>query len=147
MMQTEETQPGRGPGRPSKYTPERVARIVQLLEAGNTRKAAATASGIAEATFHAWCAEYPEFSEQIKEAESEAESKHVGNILTAASKGAWQASAWWLERRRHEDWGKKDRIEVINSVRELARAANQDEEAAVQAADQILRELRSAARA
>lgn len=143
---TEETQT-RHVGRPSKYTPERVTRILDLLRDGNTRKATALASGISVDTLADWQERYPDFSEQVKEAEGQAESKHVANILTAAGKGAWQASAWWLERRRHEDWGKKDRIEVINSVRELARATNQDEEAAVQQADQILRELRSQARA
>lgn len=137
----------RKPGRPSKYTPERIESILTLLRAGNTRRAAAHASGVSVDTFCTWLAQYSEFSEACQKAESEAESVHVANILRAASTGSWQASAWWLERRRHQDWGRKQTLEVIQSVRELARSTNQDEEEAIRAAEEILREIRSASRA
>lgn len=135
----------RGPK--TKYTPDRVARILELLAAGNTRGATCGAVAIDHDTLLRWTAKYPEFAERVRAAESAAEHFHVKAIHDAAQKGSVPASIFWLERRRHADWGKKDRIEVINSVRELARNANQDEEAAVQAADQILRELRSQQRA
>lgn len=134
-------------GRISKYSPERVERILSLLRAGNTRNTSAQASGISVDTFGRWLVAHADFAQAVKESEAEAEASHVQNIATAAVKGSWQASAWWLERRRHAEWGRKDRIEVVNSVREMATNAGVSEDAAVQQAEQILRELRSAARA
>jgi hypothetical protein len=134
-------------GRPSKYTPETVTQILEYLKVGNTRGTAGQASGISHQTFAVWLREYPEFSEAVKEAEAEAVALHVGNIVNAASKGSWQASAWVLERRHYADWGKKDRIELVNSVRSLAKDNGIDENDAVGQAETILRELRSQARA
>lgn len=134
-------------GRISKYSPDRIARILDLLRAGNTRNTSCQASGISPDTFARWLAAHADFAADVKEAESVAESRHVANIVTAAEKGSWQASAWWLERRRHAEWGRKDRLEVVNSVREMARNAGANEEAAVQQAERILAELRSAKRA
>jgi hypothetical protein len=133
-------------GRPSKYTPETVTQILEYLKVGNTRGTAGQASGISHQTFAVWLREYPEFSEAVKEAEAEAVALHVGNIVNAASKGSWQASAWVLERRHYADWGKKDRIELVNSVRSLAKDNGIDENDAVGQAETILRELRSQAR-
>lgn len=134
-------------GRPSKYTPERVAQILEYLRVGNTRGTAGQASGISKETFCQWLNTYPDFADQVKEAEAEAVTLHVGNIANAAAKGTWQASAWILERRHYQDWGKKDRIELVNNVRQLAKDSGIDESDAVDQAEQILRELRSQARA
>ena len=143
----ESDQAPRKRGRPTKYTPDRVDKILSLLRAGNTRRAASLASGVTYTTFAEWVLAFPDFAEQVEMAEGEAESVHIQNILRAASTGSWQASAWWLERRRHGEWGKRQTLEVIQSVREMARATGQDEDAAVQQAQEILRELRAAARA
>ncbi len=139
--------PKRGPGQPTKYTPDRIARILEYLRDGNTRRASALASGISVDTFCTWLNLYPEFSEAVTRAEAEAEAAIVRTVIKAATAGQWGAATFWLERRRHEDGGKKDRIELIHSVRELARAHNQDEDAAVRQAEVILKELRSQARA
>jgi hypothetical protein len=105
-------------GRPSKYTPERVKRITDALAAGNSRKAAAAYGGITLETLCAWERNFLDFSTAVKSAEAAAEVGHVANIAQAARGGTWQASAWWLERRRHAEWGKVDRIEI-----EVRRAA------------------------
>ena len=78
----------RGRGHPSKYTPERVQKILERLAAGNTRRAASLASGVSLSTFSLWLTEYSDFSESVERAESEAESVHVQNILRAASTGS-----------------------------------------------------------
>ena len=36
--------------------------------------------------------------------------------ITVASETTWQASAWWLERRRPNDWGRKERVEHSGKV-------------------------------
>jgi hypothetical protein len=128
--------------RPSLYTPERAQRITDALADGNTRRAAAAYGGISDDTFARWLKRFADFAAAVKAAEAEAEVAHVANIKRAAIRGNWTASAWWLERRRHEDWGRKDRVELINSVREMARAAGVDEDAAVAEAERFLREIR-----
>lgn len=135
--------------RPSKYTAERVEKIVDALAAGNTRKTAARLAGIDQGTLENWVQRYSDFSAAIEKAEADAEASHVANIVKAATSGSWTASAWWLERRRHEDWGRKDRLEIVQTIRQLVRDAGlgDDVEAeAVAEAEQILKELRGARR-
>jgi len=131
----------RGPK--TKYTPDRVARILDLLKSGNTRGATCGAVAIDHDTLLRWIVKYPEFAESVRAAESAAEQLHVKAIADAAQKGSVAASIFWLERRRYQEWGRKDRLEVVQSVREAARSANVDEEAAVQQAELILREMRA----
>lgn len=97
--------------RPTKYEPTRVKRIVDALSDGNTRRLGCAYGGITEDTFANWLARYPDFSDAIKRAEADAEVRHVANIARAAQEGTWTASAWWLERRHPQDWGRKDRVE------------------------------------
>ena len=99
-------------GRPSKYTPERVKRITDALAAGNSRKAAAAYGGISDDALGAWMRRFADFADAVKSAEASAEVAHVANIAQASRDGSWQASAWWLERRRHAEWAKVDRLEI-----------------------------------
>lgn len=89
--------------RPTKYTPERVQRIVETLRGGNTRRAAAWAGGIEIDTFHQWLKRYPAFSDAVKTAEADAELAMVERVRLA-SVDTWQAAAWWLERKLKQDW-------------------------------------------
>lgn len=89
--------------RPTKYTPERVQRIVETLRGGNTRRAAAWAGGIEVETFHQWLRRYPAFSDAVKAAEADAELAMVERVRLA-SIDTWQAAAWWLERKLKQDW-------------------------------------------
>lgn len=135
--------------RPSKYTPERVARIVEALAGGNTRGAASAAGGIDQATFDRWMHRFAHFAEAVREAEATAELGYVATIKQAADAGDWRAALAWLERRRHEDWGRRDKVEIVNSVRELARqmgASPEEEAAAVAEAERVLAEMRKGAR-
>jgi transposase len=106
--------------RPSKYCAERETKIVEALVAGNTRKTAARLAGIDQGTLENWMRRYSDFSTAVEKAEADAEAHHVANIKTVADDGTWTASAWWLERRRHQEWGKVDRVEI-----EVRRAAEQ----------------------
>lgn len=137
-------------GRLSKYTPERRDRILQAIRAGNTRKASSAYAGIDQDTLIRWMHRYVDFADAVTKAEADAEVAHVANIAQAAKMGNWTASAWWLERRRHEDWGRKDRVEIISTVRRMAAEAGlSDEEtaAAVAEAERYLKESGRAARA
>lgn len=135
--------------RPSKRTPEREASITAALARGNTRRAAAAAAGVTERTFERWMARFVGFVAAVEKAEADAELMHVANVAKAAEDGTWTASAWWLERRRADEWGRRDRLEVISAVRDLARRAGlsaEDEARAVEEAERALQELRGARR-
>lgn len=134
------------PGRRTKYTPDRVEKILSLLRAGNTRKASSEASGIDQDTLLRWIHRYTDFAESVRIAESEAEAAYVKTLETAASKGSVPAAIFWLERRRHSEWARRDRLEVVQSVKQMATSSGVDEDAAVKQAEQILKELRSAQR-
>jgi hypothetical protein len=52
----------------------------------------------------------PDFEDIIQKSFAENELEHIDNIGTAGSKGFWQASAWYLERRFPEKYGRKDTV-------------------------------------
>jgi hypothetical protein len=94
-----------------KDTPERRDRILQALRAGNTRGASCAYAGMSADTFARAMQRSADFAEAVKEAEASAEVRHVANIAKAAGDGIWTASAWWLERRRHEEWRKREEVQ------------------------------------
>jgi len=93
----------------SKRTPETRERILELLRAGNYHKEAYGAAGISADTFYEWMRDDAEFSEAVQKAESDAVAFHVQQILNASVNGAWQASAWYLERKNPDRFGRQDR--------------------------------------
>jgi len=86
--------------------------IVMTLEAGNTLKASYGYAGISDQTLYNWLKVDQEFEREVQRAINKAEVHHVANVLKAASEGTWQASAWWLERRIPEAYGRKDRTVI-----------------------------------
>lgn len=102
-------------GRPPKYNEERVTTILNAISSGNTRKCAAGLAGVTETTLYEWAGEYPEFSEALEKADAEAEQGMVSRVKAAADDGTWTAAAWWLERRRNEEWGRKDTVKNEHS--------------------------------
>lgn len=103
-------------GRPSKYTPERAQRIVDVLKAGNTRRAACAFAGVTDETFANWQRRYLDFLEAVQKAEAEAEVRNVA-IVQQAAKTKWQAAAWWLERRRSADYAQHIKEEKSGEVK------------------------------
>ncbi len=92
--------------RPTKYTSEIVARIVQAIEIGSTYELAAAYGGISYDTFNEWNKNKIAFSEAVKAAEGRAAVKWLAKIEQAASDGSWQAAAWKLERRYPQSYGR-----------------------------------------
>jgi transposase len=113
--------------RPTKLDDVRVAKILDLLERGNSRRTAALVAGISDATLKSWTkrgreardlaasggkpkrADLPfvDFLDRVEEAEEKAVARNVENVRVAAEAGTWQASAWWLERRRPDDFARR----------------------------------------
>lgn len=132
--------------RPSKRTPEVEQAILTALRAGTSRRGAAEYAGIDESTLIRWMRRYADFASAVVQSEAQVEVRAAATIRKAFDAGNWKAALAWLERRRHQDWGRKDRHEILVSVREMARAAGADEDAAVAEAERYLQEIRRGAR-
>jgi len=105
--------------RPSKLTEDVKERFLKSIRVGNDKKVAAAVAGISESTLYSWLEkgrqpdaepEFLEFLESVTQAEAQAEVNAVGRIRQAADNGRWQASAWWLERKYGERWGRNDKL-------------------------------------
>lgn len=92
-------------GRPTKYAPEVVAKIMQAIDMGATQELAAGYGGISTDTFHQWRDRYPDFAAKLRESEGRAAVKWLAKIEAAATDD-WKAAAWKLERRHPHAYGK-----------------------------------------
>jgi hypothetical protein len=94
--------------------------IGKNIKLGMPLKFAAEAAGITETTFYNWMArgeketkgQYFEFFGYIKQCQSEAVQTHLNLITNAAKGGSWQASAWILERRHPEEFGRRENLNI-----------------------------------
>ena len=117
-------------GRPSILTPDVQRRLCEAVGAGNTRHDAAEYAGIGESTLRAWVAKgkrqrrgkFRVLLAAVKKAEADAVVRNVAIIQKAASK-TWQAAAWWLERKRANDWSAgRDLVrQLAKEVKELKK--------------------------
>ena len=119
-------------GRPSKLTPEVEARIAEAVELGATWERAADAAGVGASTLRDWrqrgeAGEVPfaAFLASLKRAEGAGVERALRTIREAAEGGAWQASAWILERRYPADYGRRSEVAVA------ARSPTADSDAAI----------------
>lgn len=115
--------------RPTKLTPAVQAAIVDAIRNGNTREIAAEVAHVGRTTLFIWLQRgrsakapklYREFANAITVAEAEAVATMV-KIVMKAAESTPAVAQWWLERRHPDDWGRKDRVEVMETVRRDAR--------------------------
>jgi hypothetical protein len=119
-------------GRPTKLTPDIHRAIVTALEAGNYQDDSAAYAGVSTSALYNWMARgraererveagekprkaeaiFVEFVDAVESARAKAAVRHVANIAKAANEGAWQASAWYLERSYPQKWGRLNRTEI-----------------------------------
>tara|TARA_R110002153_G_scaffold84197_1_gene210998 strand:+ start:581 stop:1372 length:792 start_codon:yes stop_codon:yes gene_type:complete len=107
-------------GRPDMRTDKKkVAMILQYVTAGNPYAHVCWLVGIDESTFYRWMKEgksspigtiSKNFYDKVKKANGEAAHRNVMRIQKAV--GGWQASAWFLERRFPQDYGRTDRVQL-----------------------------------
>lgn len=95
-------------GRHSKLTPTLQDGILRALRAGNTRTASAEYVGIARETMSRWLGRNAAFRHAVEQAEAHAEVFCVTKLHQAIQEGSTADARWWLERRRHEDWRKRE---------------------------------------
>lgn len=98
--------------RPTKYSAKTRDAILAAIAVGCSREQAAAVAGIGERTLYDWLKAKPQLSQDIEKAEAAGVQARLQRIEQAAQGGAWQADAWWLERRYPEQWGRRDRVNV-----------------------------------
>jgi hypothetical protein len=106
------------PGRPAKFTPAVQERLLNVIRLGAYRNAACDFAGITPETLRIWLRRgeadgegpYWEFCTALKQAEAAACIKALGTIRLAMEQN-WQAAAWFLERKRPQEWGRRERHE------------------------------------
>lgn len=77
-------------------------------------------------TLYRWIEADDTFRDEVQKAEQQAEAAYTYSVQAAVPKN-WQAAAWWLERRRHESYGRRDRVELTVDMKGLAaRIAAED---------------------
>lgn len=99
-------------GRPTKYEAQTIERLIQAIGAGLTIEDACVYGDIHKSTFYDWIQTYPDFSDAVKTAEVKAKMRRILRIELAAQNGAWQADAWYLERKYPEEFGRKLTLQV-----------------------------------
>jgi hypothetical protein len=125
MEETIKVEPGYALTKPSplgsKLTADRVAALCGLLADGVPVEVAVGAVNLSKSAFYLWIEKgeaepesvYAEFASLVRQAQDNAEVWHVQNIREAAQEAKnWTASAWWLERRFPQRWGRRDRLTV-----------------------------------
>jgi transposase len=109
-------------GRPTKLTPEAQKAILAFISVGAPVHVACAAAGINKDTYFHWLklsesgrSEFKAFQAAVEQANATAVIKNVRTISRAAQGGAWQAAAWWLERRFPDEWARTERHEMTGA--------------------------------
>jgi hypothetical protein len=92
--------------RPTKYSDERAAKVLEAVAIGTTYELAAKYAGISADTLTRWRQRNAAFAEQIEQAEGRAAVGWLAKIEREANNGDWRAASWKLERRYPQDYGK-----------------------------------------
>ena len=115
-----------------KLTPETQKVLVEAIAAGVPRAVAAMRAGISERCLYQWLAKgrkggkrnegFVQLFQTLQKAEADAVVRNVALVQKAAAK-AWQASAWWLERRYPEEFGtnRHELAELRKQILELRK--------------------------
>lgn len=101
-------------GRPVKpVTEEAKAAIIQAIAGGANRIDAARAAGISKETLRKWRMGDEAFDSEVERADSEAVKQAEQKIFFARD---WKASLAWLQAKRPERWGKREKVENTGKI-------------------------------
>ena len=99
-------------GRPTKYGPETVDRLLAALADGLTQKQACIASGICENTLASWREKHPELEARLAQAREIARRKALAGIKAAGEAGDWRALEAFLRMSFPADYRRDANINV-----------------------------------
>ena len=109
---------------PRKFSPDLAMKVVKFVSAGCFIETAAGAAGLSKNTLYEWMKlgenrKDPRSTEELRawkklldEAAATAEARAVSGIQEAGAGGAWQAYAWFLERKYPDRWRARTSNEV-----------------------------------
>lgn len=125
------------PGRTPKLSKEVIDKACELIKEGNYDGTVAALLGISTGSWYRWKREgqlvvegredeivheyspkmlklLGQFYTRVIAADAEAETFMVERVKTATYDD-WKAASWYLERRKHETWGRKDKVAIDHS--------------------------------
>lgn len=144
-------------GRPTKLNEEIVRRLLEMFSLGASQADACRYAGVSVDSLQRWiaagraelaaieamaegdyhCSDAAALVLAIDRAMGEFARTQLDNIkLAATSPKNWTASAWLLERRLPEEWGKREKVdhththEIIGEVERIVRERNLDADSA-----------------
>jgi hypothetical protein len=108
------------------------SKLCDAIRSGNFLETAATYAGVDESTLHRWLkrgrrkrkGSYHDLAVAFDKAVADSEVLGVARITKAANDGSWQASAWLLERRFPENWGRRERREIKADINSTMKVKN-----------------------
>jgi hypothetical protein len=131
-------------GRPTKYEPDTVGRLLAGLADGLPIKSACIIAGIGVSTLADWREKYPKLEERMAEAREVARQKMLQRIKRAA-KDDWRAAAEWLRLTFPADYRRASNTSVeVNTAVQTAVVC--DEKRRMELIAQRERILKAAAR-
>lgn len=126
-------------------TDQKIEKLLNGLRLGMTRRAACASSAIALRTFYRMLENDADgtFGSLIEKAEGEAEATYTALVAQAAMVPKnWTAAAWWLERRRNQDYARRDKVEMSIDLRtvaaRIAEESGLDPDAVMAEAERVL---------
>ena len=108
-----------GEGRPTKRTPEVIAKIAEAVAIGLTDREAGILAGVRHDTMTEWRKD-PEFSEAIERATAQRLLLRLGRI--EAGEQGWQGTAWALERLHPSRFARPEVMNQIAVVNQAGKA-------------------------
>ena len=109
-----------GEGRPTKRTPEVVAKIAEAVAIGLTDREAGLLAGVRHDTMTEWRKD-PEFSEAIERATAQRLLLRLERI--EAGEQGWQGTAWALERLHPARFARPEVMNQIAVVNQAGKAS------------------------
>ena len=112
----------------SKMTDDLIRNYCNAVSLGLTTRASCDYAGISQQAYYSYVkkaeediakgkkTKYVEFYDAVKKAEASFRVFHMSKIRDAAESGSWQASAWSLERRFPEEYGKHVQVDADNGI-------------------------------
>jgi hypothetical protein len=99
-------------GPQTKLTVTRIEQLKRAVRAGIPLTLAAESLGVSRQTLYDWKERHPYISDIWARAEAQHAVDALKMITSAAGEGDWRAAAWWLERRRAEEFVKAHKVEA-----------------------------------
>lgn len=105
-----------GRGRPTEYTPELGARILELMEQGLSLTAAAAECDVHRQRVYEWEARHPEFAEDVKLGRAKRQAFLERRLMQAADGPIVTSSIFALKNTNPDDWRDKREVEHSGGV-------------------------------